>query len=189
MSRAGSLNHDELMSHFSQARPLACSGLWWISGARRCSEPLREHMDVLSGNRPSRNSLAERLDAYAVGQLMALAASTELQCRVLLGSQQFCRAADSGVQNMRLYKSAAKCVAQTGASVQGFNTGTGYVGSLSQIRKVVSSLILAIWLCQILHVRLCCENTDVLCAPDYSLRFASGPSASGFLFKHPSLDR
>jgi hypothetical protein len=144
---------------------------------------------VRPGNRPSSSAPHEQVGCARGGTVDGFVRALN---RVQgLGSQPLLITSAGWIQVYKTcvaHKSAAKCVAQTGASVQGFNTATSALLDHYLIRKVVSSLILAIWFVKYKHVRLC--ELQMYCVRQTILfkRFASGPSASGFLFKHPSLD-
>jgi glucose-6-phosphate isomerase len=118
-------NHDELMSHFfSEPDTLACGKTLVDLAQEGAPEPLREHM-VCPGNRPSSSILMSKLDAYAVGQLMALYEHRTAVQGFVWGLNSFDNfAADSGVQNMRHIRAQLSASRKTGASVQGFNTAT-----------------------------------------------------------------
>jgi Phosphoglucose isomerase len=65
-------NHDELMSNFfAQPDGLAYGKTLVDLIQEGTPEPLREHM-VFTGNRPSSSILMTRLDAFSIGQLIAL---------------------------------------------------------------------------------------------------------------------
>lgn len=65
-------NHDELMSNFfAQPDALAYGKTLQDLIQEGVPEPLREHM-VFAGNRPSSSLLVTKLDAFSVGQLLAL---------------------------------------------------------------------------------------------------------------------
>lgn len=65
-------NHDELMSNFfAQPDALAKGKSMEDLVAEKVPADLREHK-LFAGNRPSTSLLLPRLDAYAVGQLLAL---------------------------------------------------------------------------------------------------------------------
>jgi glucose-6-phosphate isomerase len=118
-------NHDELMSHFfSEPDTLAYGKTLVDLHQEGAPEPLREHM-VCPGNRPSSSLLMSKLDAFAVGQLMALYEHRTAVQGFVWGLNSFDNfAADSGVQNMRHIRAQLSASRKTGASVQGFNTGT-----------------------------------------------------------------
>jgi glucose-6-phosphate isomerase len=71
-------NHDDMMSNFFAQPDALAYGKTLVDLIQDgTAEPLREHM-VFSGNRPSSSLLLSRLDAYAMGQLIALYESSSL---------------------------------------------------------------------------------------------------------------
>ena len=118
-------NHDELMSNFfAQPDALAYGNTVTDLLQEGVPEELREHR-VFSGNRPSSSILMTKLDAFAVGQLLALYEHRTAVQGFIWGINSFDQ---FGVE---LGKDLAKqCRAQliasrnNGASVQGFNGST-----------------------------------------------------------------
>jgi glucose-6-phosphate isomerase len=122
---AGLSNHDELMSHFFAQPDALAYGKTLVDLVQEgVAEPLREHM-IYEGNRPSSSLLLSTLDAFSIGQLIALYEHRTAVQGFMWGINSF----DAfGVQlGMVLAKHVrAQLIAsrKTGASVQGFNGST-----------------------------------------------------------------
>jgi glucose-6-phosphate isomerase len=87
-------------------------------------EPLREHM-VFTGNRPSLSLLLSRLDAFAIGQLLALYEHRTAVQGFLWGLNSFDQfGLDLGRNLAASVRSQMTATRKTGASVQGFNSST-----------------------------------------------------------------
>ena len=118
-------NHDELMSNFfAQPDALAYGNTITDLLQEGVPEALREHR-VFGGNRPSSSLLMTKLDAFAVGQLLALYEHRTAVQGFIWGINSFDQ------YGVELGKDLAKqCRAQliasrnNGASVQGFNGST-----------------------------------------------------------------
>uniref|UniRef100_A0A7S3LEX2 Glucose-6-phosphate isomerase n=1 Tax=Amphora coffeiformis TaxID=265554 RepID=A0A7S3LEX2_9STRA len=118
-------NHDELMSHFfAQPDALAYGKTLMDLIQEGAPDPLREHM-VVTGNRPSSSILITKLDAYAVGQLLALYEHRTAVQGFMWGINSFdqfgCELGKTMARHVRAQLSASR---KTGASVQGFNSST-----------------------------------------------------------------
>jgi glucose-6-phosphate isomerase len=118
-------NHDELMSHFfAQPDALAYGKTLMDLIQEGAPEPLREHM-VVTGNRPSSSILMTRLDAYAVGQLLALYEHRTAVQGFMWGINSYDQYGNelgkTLAKNIKAQLSASR---KTGASVQGFNSST-----------------------------------------------------------------
>lgn len=118
-------NHDELMSHFfAQPDALAYGKTLMDLIQEGAPEPLREHM-VVTGNRPSSSILLTRLDAYAVGQLLALYEHRTTVQGFMWGINSFDQFGnDLGKVMAKHVKAQLSASRKTGASVQGFNSST-----------------------------------------------------------------
>ena len=118
-------NHDELMSHFfAQPDALAYGKTLMDLIQEGAPEPLREHM-VVTGNRPSSSILMTRLDAYAVGQLVALYEHRTAVQGFMWGINSFDNFGnDVGRVMAKHVKAQLSASRKTGASVQGFNSST-----------------------------------------------------------------
>ncbi|KAL7579893.1 hypothetical protein ACA910_004900 [Epithemia clementina (nom. ined.)] len=118
-------NHDELMSHFFAEPDALAYGKTLVDLIQEGTpEPLREHM-VVTGNRPSSSILLTKLDAFSVGQLLAMYEHRTAVQGFLWGLNSFDQ---FGIELGRvLAKSVRAQLAasrKTGASVQGFNSST-----------------------------------------------------------------
>jgi glucose-6-phosphate isomerase len=118
-------NHDELMSHFfAQPDALACGKTLVDLIQEDAPECLREHM-VCPGNRPSSSLLISRLDAFAVGQLVALYEHRTVVQGFLWGLNSFDGfGVELGKSLSKKVRSQLSASRKTGASVQGFNAST-----------------------------------------------------------------
>ena len=118
-------NHDELMSHFfAQPDALAYGKTLMDLIQEGAPEPLREHM-VVTGNRPSSSILITRLDAYAVGQLIAMYEHRTAVQGFMWGINSFDQFGNElGKVMAKHVKAQLSASRKTGASVQGFNSST-----------------------------------------------------------------
>lgn len=118
-------NHDELMcSFFAQPDALAYGKTLVDLIQEGIPEPLREHM-VVTGNRPSSSVLLTKLDAFAVGQLLALYEHRTAVQGFMWGINSFDQfGIDLGKVMAKSIKAQLSASRKTGASVQGFNSST-----------------------------------------------------------------
>ncbi|CAJ1892324.1 unnamed protein product [Cylindrotheca closterium] len=118
-------SHDELMSNFfAQPDALAYGKTFVDLMQEGVEEGLREHM-VFTGNRPSSSILMTRLDAFSVGQLLALYEHRTAVQGFLWGINSFDQfGLELGkllAKHVRVQLAASR---RTGATVQGFNLST-----------------------------------------------------------------
>ena len=118
-------NHDELMSNFFAQPDALAYGKTLVDLVQEgVAEPLREHM-VFPGNRPSSSLLMTRLDAFAMGQLVALYEHRTAVQGFIWGINSFDQfGVELGsvlAKHVRAQLSASR---KTGAPVQGFNAST-----------------------------------------------------------------
>lgn len=118
-------NHDELMSHFfAQPDALAYGKTSLDLVQEGTPEPLREHM-AYSGNRPSSSILLTRLDAFALGQLVALFEHRTAVQGFVWGINSFDQfGVELGAVSAKHVRAQLSASRKTGASVQGFNAST-----------------------------------------------------------------
>ena len=118
-------NHDELMANFfAQPDALAYGKSLGDLIQEDIPETLREHM-VCPGNRPSNVLLMSRLDAFAVGQLVAMYEHRTAIQGFLWGINSFDKLGlDLSKAFSRKVRSQLSVSRKTGASVQGFNVST-----------------------------------------------------------------
>jgi glucose-6-phosphate isomerase len=118
-------NHDDMMANFfAQPDGLAYGKTLVDLIQEGIAEPLREHM-VLSGNRPSSSILMTRLDAFAMGQLIAIYEHRTAVQGFIWGINSFDRfGVDLGIVLARQVRAQLSASRKTGASVQGFNAST-----------------------------------------------------------------
>ena len=118
-------NHDELMSHFfAQPDALAHGKTLVDLGQEGTPEPLREHL-AYTGNRPSSSLLMTRLDAFAMGQLVALFEHRTAVQGFVWGINSFDAFGwELGTASARHVRAQLSASRKTGASVQGFNAST-----------------------------------------------------------------
>jgi len=118
-------NHDELMSHFFAQPDALAYGKTLVDLVQEGTpEPLREHM-VFTGNRPSSSILMTRLDAFAVGQLMAMYEHRTAVQGFIWGINSFdAYGVELGKAMAKHVRSQLSASRRTEASVQGFNTST-----------------------------------------------------------------
>ena len=121
-------NHDELMSHFFAQPDALAYGKTLVDLVQEGTpEPLREHM-VVTGNRPSSSLLLNRLDAFSIGQLMALFEHRTAVQGFIWGLNSFDQyGVELGRVLARHVRSQLSASRETGASVQGFNSSTSYL--------------------------------------------------------------
>eukprot|EP00980_Cylindrotheca_fusiformis_P029200 scaffold22750_cov209-Cylindrotheca_fusiformis.AAC.1 len=118
-------SHDELMSNFfAQPDALAYGKTLVDLMQEGVPDGLREHM-VFTGNRPSSSILMTRLDAFTVGQLLALYEHRTAVQGFLWGINSFDQyGLELGkllAKHIRVQLAASR---RTGATVQGFNLST-----------------------------------------------------------------
>jgi glucose-6-phosphate isomerase len=118
-------NHDDMMANFfAQPDGLAYGKTLVDLIQEGIAEPLREHM-VLSGNRPSSSLLLTKLDAFAMGQLIALYEHRTAVQGFIWGINSFDRfGVDLGKVLAKQVRAQLSASRNTGASVQGFNAST-----------------------------------------------------------------
>jgi len=118
-------NHDELMSHFFAQPDALAYGKTLVDLIQEgTAEPLREHM-AYSGNRPSSSLLLTRLDAFAMGQLMALYEHRTVVQGFVWGINSFDQfGVELGAVSAKHVRAQLSASRKTGASVQGFNAST-----------------------------------------------------------------
>jgi len=118
-------NHDELMSHFFAQPDALAYGKTLVELIQEGTpEPLREHM-MFPGNRPSSSILLTRLDAYALGQLIALYEHRTAVQGFLWGINSFDQYGNElGLALSKQVRSQLSASRKGGASVQGFNSST-----------------------------------------------------------------
>ena len=121
-------SHDELMSNFfAQPDALAYGKTLNDLIQEEVPEDLRQHK-VFPGNRPSSSILMTKLDAFAVGQLLAIYEHrTEVQGFVW-GINSFDQyGAELGKVLAKRVRAQLSASRRRGASVQGFNSSSGYL--------------------------------------------------------------
>ena len=118
-------NHDELMSHFFAQPDALAYGKTLVDLIQEgAPEPLREHM-AFPGNRPSSSILLTRLDAFSIGQLLALYEHRTVVQGFIWGINSFDRfGLDLGKALVKTVRAQLSASRKTGASVQGFNYST-----------------------------------------------------------------
>ena len=118
-------NHDELMSNFfAQPDALAYGKTLNDLVQEGVPQELREHR-VFPGNRPSSSILMTRLDAYAVGQLLAIYEHRTAVQGFIWGINSFDQwGVELGKTLAKQVRSQLSASRRTGASVQGFNHST-----------------------------------------------------------------
>eukprot|EP00592_Proboscia_alata_P003834 CAMPEP_0194370168 /NCGR_PEP_ID=MMETSP0174-20130528/18465_1 /TAXON_ID=216777 /ORGANISM="Proboscia alata, Strain PI-D3" /LENGTH=577 /DNA_ID=CAMNT_0039147471 /DNA_START=179 /DNA_END=1912 /DNA_ORIENTATION=+ len=128
-------NHDELMSNFfAQPDALAYGKTLADCVAEGIPEELREHK-VFSGNRPSSSMLLTRLDAFAIGQLLAIYEHRTAVQGFVWGINSFDQwGVELGKVLAKQVRSQLSASRKTNATVQGFNSSTtslldAYLGS------------------------------------------------------------
>lgn len=118
-------NHDELMSHFFAQPDALAYGKTLVDLIQEgAPEHLREHM-LFPGNRPSSTLLLTRLDAFAIGQLIALYEHRTVVQGFLWGINSFDQfGGELGFSLAKKVRSQLSASRKTGASVQGFTAST-----------------------------------------------------------------
>lgn len=118
-------NHDELMSNFFAQPDALAYGKTLVDLIQEgIPEPLREHM-VFNGNRPSSSILMTRLDAFAVGQLIAMYEHRTAVQGFIWGINSWDQfGVELGKVLATHIRSQLSASRKTGASVQGFNSST-----------------------------------------------------------------
>jgi glucose-6-phosphate isomerase len=118
-------NHDELMSNFfAQPDALAYGKTMADLVQEGVPEELRAHM-VFSGNRPSSSILMTKLDAFAVGQLLALYEHRTAVQGFIWGINSFDQwGVELGKVLAMQVRAQLTASRTTFASVQGFNSST-----------------------------------------------------------------
>lgn len=125
MSGENVSNHDELMSNFfAQPDALAYGKTMADLIQEGVPEELRPHM-VFSGNRPSSSILMTKLDAFAVGQLLALYEHRTAVQGFIWGINSFDQwGVELGKVLATQVRAQLTASRTTSASVQGFNSST-----------------------------------------------------------------
>jgi glucose-6-phosphate isomerase len=118
-------NHDELMSNFfAQPDALAYGKTLTDLIQEGVSDGVREHM-VFTGNRPSSSILLTKLDAFCVGQLLALFEHRTAVQGFIWGINSFDQfGVELGKVLAKQVRAQLSASRKTGASVQGFNGST-----------------------------------------------------------------
>lgn len=119
-------NHDELMSHFFAQPDALAYGKTMVDLIQEgAPEKLRSHM-MFPGNRPSSSLLLTKLDAFCVGQLVALYEHRTAIQGFVWGLNSFDQfGSELGQSLSKLVRAQLSASRKTGASVQGFNVSTG----------------------------------------------------------------
>lgn len=128
-------NHDELMSNFfAQRDALAYGKTLQDLVAEGVDEALRPHK-IFEGNRPSSSMLMTRLDAFAIGQLLAIYEHRTATQGFIWGLNSFDQwGVELGKVLAKQVRAQLNASRKSGASVQGFNSSTSalleaYIGS------------------------------------------------------------
>jgi len=118
-------NHDELMSNFfAQPDALAYGKTLNDVTQEGVPEELREHK-VFAGNRPSSSILMTKLDAFAVGQLLAIYEHRTAVQGFIWGLNSFDQwGVELGKVLANRVRSQLSASRKSGAHVQGFNSST-----------------------------------------------------------------
>jgi len=118
-------NHDELMSNFfAQPDALAYGKTLQDLVAEGVADDIMPHK-VFSGNRPSSSMLMTRLDAFAVGQLLATFEHRTAVQGFIWGINSFDQwGVELGKVLAKQVRSQLNASRTSGASVQGFNSST-----------------------------------------------------------------
>jgi len=121
-------SHDELMSNFfAQPDALAYGKTLNDLVQEDIPEDLRQHK-VFPGNRPSSSILMTKLDAFAVGQLLAIFEHRTAVQGFIWGINSFDQyGTELGVAMAKRVRAQLSASRRRGASVQGFNSSTGYL--------------------------------------------------------------
>ena len=118
-------NHDELMSNFfAQPDALAYGKTLNDLIQEGVKQELREHR-VFPGNRPSSSILMTKLDAFAVGQILAIYEHRTAVQGFIWGINSFDQwGVELGKTLAKQVRAQLRASRRTGASVQGFNHST-----------------------------------------------------------------
>jgi len=118
-------NHDELMSNFfAQPDALAYGKTLNDLVQEGVPEELRQHK-VFSGNRPSSSVLMSKLDAFAIGQLLAVYEHRTAVQGFIWGLNSFDQwGVELGKVLAKQVRAQLNASRKSGASVQGFNSST-----------------------------------------------------------------
>ena len=118
-------NHDELMSNFfAQPDALAYGKTLTDLEQEGVPEALRQHK-VFAGNRPSSSMLMSSLDAFAVGQLLAIFEHRTAVQGFIWGLNSFDQwGVELGKVLAKQVRSQLQASRKSGAQVQGFNSST-----------------------------------------------------------------
>merc|ERR1712127_507938 len=118
-------NHDELMSNFfAQPDALAYGKTLNDVVQEGVPEELRQHK-VFAGNRPSSSILMTRLDAFTIGQVLAIYEHRTAVQGFIRGLNSFDQwGVELGKVLAKQVRSQVSASRQTSASVQGFNSST-----------------------------------------------------------------
>lgn len=118
-------NHDELMSNFfAQPDALAYGKTLNDLVQEGVPEDLRQHK-VFPGNRPSSSLLMSKLDAFAIGQLLAIYEHRTAVQGFVWGLNSFDQwGVELGKVLAKQVRSQLNASRKSGASVQGFNSST-----------------------------------------------------------------
>lgn len=118
-------NHDELMSNFfAQPDALAYGKTLNDVTQEGVPEELREHK-VFAGNRPSSSILMTNLDAFAIGQLLAIYEHRTAVQGFIWGLNSFDQwGVELGKVLAKQVRSQLSASRKSGAHVQGFNSST-----------------------------------------------------------------
>jgi glucose-6-phosphate isomerase len=116
-------NHDELMSNFF-AQPDALAYGKTLNELVDVPENLRQHK-VFSGNRPSSSMLLTRLDAFSIGQLLAIYEHRTAVQGFIWNVNSFDQwGVELGKVLAKQVRSQLQSSRKSGAHVQGFNSST-----------------------------------------------------------------
>ena len=118
-------NHDELMSNFfAQPDALALGKTLNEVAQEGVPEELRSHK-VFLGNRPSSSMLMTRLDAFAIGQLLAIYEHRTAVQGFIWGVNSFDQwGVELGKVLAKQVRAQLSSSRKSGAHVQGFNSST-----------------------------------------------------------------
>ena len=118
-------NHDELMSNFfAQPDALAYGKTLQDLVAEGVAEALRPHK-IFEGNRPSTSMLLTRLDAFAIGQLLAIYEHRTATQGFVWGLNSFDQwGVELGKVLAKQVRAQLNASRRSAASVQGFNSST-----------------------------------------------------------------
>ncbi len=121
-------SHDELMAHFfAQPDALAYGKTLNDLIQEGVEDYLRPHK-VFPGNRPSSSILMTKLDAFAIGQLLAIYEHRTAVQGYIWGINSFdSYGSDLGKVYAKRVKAQLRASRRRGASVQGFNSSSGFL--------------------------------------------------------------